>query len=313
MKQMSSPVRTNHTHQSLGRGLRILEAIAAIGGSATLAEIARKTVLPRSTAHHLLRALVNCGYLIQDGHARAYTLAPKLFRLTGRSWTKEQLAEISMPFLDQLSGRTGEGTSLGMLRDGVVTIVAKRDPEGPVRVVQEVGATRPLYCTAVGKALAAWLPARELDGIIDRIVFEQKTAKTITTPAAFRRELARIRATGFAIDNEEHIEGIRCIATPVRDHSGEVRASLCVLGPKSRLPQRRLAEFRKALAAVAAALSARLGHGSRGGRGDMLTEGGDRSNSAPTSQQENKQKGGEHGNYHKTHRLTRLSMKGDFS
>ena len=252
----------SQTHQSLDRGLRIIEATAAIGGAATLSEIARKTGLPRSTTHHLLQALVDFGYLVHDGDTRPYTLAPKLFRLTGRTWTKEQLAEISMPFLDELSRRTGEGTSLAILRDGVVTVVAKRESEGPVRVVQEVGARRPIYCTAVGKAVAAWLPERELDGIIARTVFEPMTARTIRTPAAFRRELARIRATGFAIDNEEHIRGIRCIAAPVRYHSGEVRASLCVLGPTSRMPQRRVAGIRQPLAAVAADLSARLGYGS---------------------------------------------------
>lgn len=263
MKQNKSHMGSgrSQTHQSLGRGLRVLEATAANGGSATLSEIARKTALPRSTAHHLLRALVEFGYLVQDGDARRYTFAPKLFRLTGRTWTKEQLAEISMPFLDELSRRTGEGTSLAILRDGIVTVVAKRDPEGPVRVVQEVGAKRPVYCTAVGKTLAAWLPAAELDSILDRTVFEPKTAKTITTHAAFRQELARIRATGIAIDNEEHIEGIRCIATPIRDHSGEVRAALCIVGPKSRLLQRRFAELRKLLSHVAADLSARLGYG----------------------------------------------------
>jgi len=251
--------RRSQTHQSLQRGLRVLEATGANGGSATLSEIARKTALARSTAHHLLRALVEFGYLVQDGEARPYKLAPKLFRLTGCTWTKEQLAEISMPFLEELSRRTGEGTSLAILRNGVVTIVAKRESEGPVRVVQEVGATRPIHCTAVGKALAAWLPAEELEGIIGRTVFEQKTAKTITTPAAFRQELARIRSTGIAIDNEEHIQGIRCIAAPVRDHSGEVRAALCIVGPKSRLLQRRFAELRKSLVAVAADLSERLG------------------------------------------------------
>jgi len=249
------------THQSLERGLRVIEATAAIGGSATLSEIARKTALPRSTTHHLLRALVEFGYLAQDGDARPYRLAPKLFRLTGRTWTKEQLAEIAMPFLDELSRRTGEGTSLAILRDGVVTVVAKRDPEGPVRVVQEIGATRQIYCTAVGKALAAWLPAPELEGIIARTAFERKTPRTITTRPAFQRELARIRATGFAVDNEEHIEGIRCLAAPVRDHTGGVRASLCVLGPTSRLPQRRLMEIRRPLAATAADLSVRLGYG----------------------------------------------------
>ncbi len=251
---------SNQTHQSLKRGLHIIEAISTIGGSATLAEVARKTVLPRSTTYHLLRALVEFGYLIQDGGARTYTLSPKLFRLTGSAWTKEQLAEIAMPFLDALSRRTDEGASLAVLRDGVVTIIAKREPEGPVRVVQEVGATRPIHCTAVGKILAAWLPGRELDALIRRTVFEPKTAKTITSPAAFRRELARVRSTGFAMDNEEHIAGIRCIATPVRDYTGEVRAALCVVGPKNHMPGRRLPEIRETLAAVSADLSVRLGY-----------------------------------------------------
>ena len=266
MKQTDS----NQTHQSLKRGLYIIEVVSVIGGSATLAEVARKTALPRSTAYHLLRALVEFGYLVQDGGARTYTLSPKLFRLTGSAWTKEQLAEIAMPFLDTLSRRTGEGTSLAVLRDGVVTVIAKREPEGPVRVVQEVGATRPIHCTAVGKVLAAWLPEKELDGVISRTVFQQKTAKTITSPLAFRQELARIRATGFAMDNEEHIEGIRCIATSVRDYSGEIRASLCVVGPKNHLPQRRLAEIRQALTAASADLSARLGHGLAGETGDRV-------------------------------------------
>lgn len=249
------------THQSLERGLRVIEAAAAVGGPVTLSEIARKTALPRSTAHHILRALVEFGYLAQDGDARPYRIGPRLSRLTGAGWSKERLAEIAMPFLDELSRRTGEGTSLAILRDAIVTIVAKRESAGPVRVVQEIGARRPIHCTAVGKALAAWLPEREREGIIAHTTFEPMTPRTIITPAAFRRGLARIRATGFAIDYEEHQVGIRCIATPVRDHSGEVCASLCVLGPTSRLPQRQLLEIRGPLAAVAADLSARLGYG----------------------------------------------------
>jgi DNA-binding IclR family transcriptional regulator len=231
-----------------------------MGGSATLAEISRRTALPRSTTHHLLRALVEFGYLVQDGDARRYHLAPKLLRLTGRSWSYEQLAEIAMPYLAELSRLTGEGTSLAMLRDGLVTIVAKHDHDGPVRVVQEVGAARPVYCTAVGKALAAWLSPPELETILARITLERKTAKTITTTAGLRRELARIRATGFAVDNEEHIQGIRCIAAPVRDHTGGILASLCVVGPTSRLPQRRLTQLRKPVAAIRDELSARLGY-----------------------------------------------------
>ena len=248
------------THQSLKRGLRMIEVIAAIGGPATLAEITRKTGLSRSTVHHILRALVEFGYLDKDDNALTYTLAPKLFRLTEPSWTKEQLAEIAKPFLEELRRLTGEGTSLAVIRDEVVTIVAKCESEGPVRVVQEVGVTRPIYCTAVGKLLAAWLPKKELDHIISRTNFEQMTAATITSSTAFRRELAHIRETGFAIDNEEHIKGIRCIATAIRDHSGEIRAALCVVGPKDNLPQQRLIKFQQTLADVSSELSLRLGY-----------------------------------------------------
>ena len=254
-----------------------------------VSEIARKTALPRSTTHHLLRSLTEFGYLDQEGETRPYKLAPKIFRLTGRNWTQAQLAEISIPFLDELSRRTGEGTSLAVLREGIVTVVAKRDSEGPVRVVQQVGVTRPIYCTAVGKTLAAWLPEWELDATLGHIVFKKFTARTITTAAAFRQQLARIREAGFAMDNEEHIEGIRCLATPVRDQSGEVCAALCIVGPKNRLSLRRLTELRKPLKAMASDLSARLGY--RGLNGKMSEE-AERSMAMGQFNQNKNQKGG---------------------
>jgi len=249
-----------NTHQSLERGLRILEVLAEKQGPVALHEIARHSSLPRSTAYHLLQALVNFRYVLQDQKTRNYFLSPKIFRLTQWRWTKEQLAEIAAPYLDDLSGQTGEGTSLAVLRDGMVTIVAKREPDGPVRVVQEVGAQRPIHCSAVGKCLAAWLSEQELNNLFKQIDFDRKTPKTITSPHIFRQELKRIRARGFAFDDEEHIPGIRCLATPVWDYSGEVCAALCVVGPKHHLPKRRIKEVYRALSKVSAQLSARLGY-----------------------------------------------------
>jgi DNA-binding IclR family transcriptional regulator len=255
-------MEAGRAYQSLDRGLRVIEAIADLEGSATVAAVSRKTGLPRSTVHHLLRALVEFDYLVQDPDTRTYTLSYKIFLLTRRTWSKEQLSRIAVPFLEELCLRTKEGASLAVLRDGVVTVIAKREPEGPVRVVQEVGAIRPIHCTAVGKGLAAWGAERELESIISQTVFEKYTNKTITSPEAFRRELARIRATGFAFDDEEHNPGIRCLATPVRDHSGDVRAALCVVGPSNHLLKRRLPELRRTLAGVTADFSARLGYAS---------------------------------------------------
>ena len=261
---MKSPARLEtavalQTHRSLERGLRVIEATAASGGEATLAEIARRTSLPRSTAHHIVRALVGLGYLAQESEARPYQLGPKLFRLVGRSLVPSQLADLARPWLDELSRLTGQGTSLAILRARLVTIVAKRESDGPVRVVQELGAQRPIHCTAVGKIVTAWLPGRDLDAILAGTSFTAYTPKTLTTQDAFRRELARVRSRGVAIDNEEHQEGIRCLASPVRDHTGEVCAALCVVGPAHQLPRRRMEEIERSAVAVAAGLSARLG------------------------------------------------------
>jgi len=247
------------THQSLERGLRLVEAVALNGVQTSLAEAARRTGLHRSTAHHLLQTLVSLGYLRQDADTRAYELAAKPFQITGRTWSPEQLAAIAQHSLAELTRRSGEGSSFSVYRDGAVTVVAKREHDGPVRVVQDVGARRPLHCTAVAKAILPWLAAPELAGLLARIRFERHTPKTIVTRAAFETELRRIRSAGYAVDDEEHIEGIRCIAMPVFGHTGQVLGSICTLGPKSRMTYQRLRDLRAPLGELSAKLSQRLG------------------------------------------------------
>jgi DNA-binding IclR family transcriptional regulator len=253
-------MKQRSTHQSLERGLRLVETVAANGALTSLAEAARRTGLHRSTAHHLLQTLVSLGYLRQDGETRGYELAAKPFQLTGRTWSPEQLATIAQPCLAELTRRSGEGSSFSVYRDGTVTVVAKREHDGPVRVVQDVGARRPLHCTAVAKAILPWLPAPELAGLMARLRFARHTPKTIVTRAAFEAELRRIRASGHALDDEEHIEGIRCIAMPVFGHTGQVLGSICTLGPKSRMTYQRLRDLRGLLGELAAQLSSRLGY-----------------------------------------------------
>ena len=154
---------------------------------------------------------------------------------------------------------TGEGTSLAVFRDGQVIIAAKREQQGPLRVVQNIGESRPVYCTAVGKVLAAGLSGPELEELIEKTDFKRLTPKTITSPVVFRKEIARVREKGVAFDNEEHIKGVRCLAAAVRDYTGEIRAALCVLGPKHNLTPKRMTKLQQQLLATAAALSARLG------------------------------------------------------
>lgn len=253
-------VRVGTTHRSLERGLAVLETVASSRRPASLAETARRVGLHRSTAHHLMQALVSAGYLCQEKASRGYELTPKLYQLTGRMWNAEQLGEIAQPFLEELTRATGEGTSVAAWINGAVTIVAKREADGPVRVVQNVGVDRPIYCTAVGKALAASLPGTELRAALARTRMQRLTPKTITTQAAFNAELRRIRTAGYALDDEEQYEGLRCVAMPVFCYTGQVFASMCVLGPKHRMTHQKLLAVRAPLAALSRKLSARLGY-----------------------------------------------------
>ncbi len=252
-------LRTAATHRSLERGLALLEAVAGAPRAVSLAETARRLGLHRSTAHHLMQTLVSAAYLRQDPATRGYELTPKLYQLTGRMWSAEQLGEIAQPFLEELTRATGEGTSVAAWINGSVTIAAKREADAPVRVVQDVGGNRPIYCTAVGKALAAWLPRSEVQAALARTRMERLTPKTITTPAAFEAELRRIRTAGHAIDDEEQYLGLRCIAVPVFCYTGQVFASMCVLGPKHRMTQQKLLAVRRPLSTLSRKLSERLG------------------------------------------------------
>lgn len=258
MKHADGPARS--THRSLERGLRILEAVAANGG-ASLAETVRRTTLHRSTAHHLLQTLVTFGYLRQDAQTRSYELTAKLFHLTARAWTPEQIGRMAEPVAAELTALIGEGTSVAAYSDLKVTIVAKCDPNSPFRVVQDLGASRPIHATAVGKAIVAFLPSAERAAVIERLQFERYTPRTLTKRAAFEAELRRIRSNGYTIDDEEHYQGIRCIAAPVFAYAGHAVASLCIVGPKIRMTRHRLRELREPLLAYAQSLSTRLGWG----------------------------------------------------
>lgn len=257
MKQVAESAR--RTHQSLERGLRILETIALSGGTMTLAEMVRRTDLHRSTAHHLLQTLVSFGYLHQDRQTRGYELTAKLFRLTARVWTPEQIGRIAEPVTAELAAVTGEGVSVAAYHKGSIIIVAKCDPGNPFRIAEDIGKPRPIHASAVGKAIAAFLPDAERNAIAARLTYERLTPRTIVTRQAFEAEMRRIQTTGYAVDDEEHHEGVRCIAAPIYSYAGHAVACLCVLGPKVRMTRHKLKELREPLLERAKFLSTKLG------------------------------------------------------
>jgi DNA-binding IclR family transcriptional regulator len=258
--QLSEAKASGPYIQSLQRGFRILEVVTRSDKGVAVAEIARETGLHVSTAFHLLRTLVALGYVSQDDGTRRYRLGPKVFQLGAAAWSENHLAEIAAPLLAAMARRTGETSHLAVRhRDEIITI-SKIDGSSPVQLAERVGSPRPAHCTAIGKILLAWLPDAERKAFLAQARLEPRTPKTITSVAQLERELVKVRAQGYAFDDEEFTQGIRCIAGPVRNFSGRVAAALGISAPVWRVSLDRVAELTSVVMTTGTALSEQLGY-----------------------------------------------------
>lgn len=235
--------------QSLTRGLDTLDYMSREGASVRLTDVATELGVEKSNAAHVLKTLVASGYADQDANRR--------YRLTGKlaaaSKTEHSLEDIITckedwrPALEDLVARTSECAHLAVLVKSRVWYIDKIDSTLPLKVDHPIGSLSPLHCTALGKAFLAFgnaEPDEELTGY---------TKKTITSPAKLREEIELTRRRGYAVDDEEFAQGIRCVARPVYDKNGQMIAAIGVSGPTVRIDDARLAE----LGAIAMAATGR--------------------------------------------------------
>jgi IclR family transcriptional regulator, KDG regulon repressor len=254
--------------QSLQRGLGILELIAKNGSGVTTAEVSRKIGLHTSTTFHLLRTLTILGYLTQDETTRAYHVGSKVFQLAASAWTEIQIINISAPLLTEMAQETGESSHLAIFEHGEVIVINKIDGSGPVRLSERVGYPRPAHSTAIGKVLLAHLPEAELKTFLGWHELRPFTPKTITAVPILEQELVRVRRQGYAFDDEEFAQGIRCLAAPVRNFTGHVVAALGISGPVWRVSLDRVALLTDFLRTMGHRLSQQLGYTGHSGNDD---------------------------------------------
>lgn len=251
--------------QSLQRGLAILELVAKEGSGVTMAEISRRIGLHTSTTFHLLRTLTNLGYLAQDGTSREYRLGSKVFHLAASAWTEVQLLNMSSPLLAEMAKETGETSHLAVFEQAEVIVIDKINGSSPVGVTERVGYPRPAHCTAIGKVLLAHLPESELRAFLDTAELEPLTPRTITSVPVLEQELGRVKAQGYAFDDEEFAQGIRCLAAPVRNFTGHVVAAIGISGPLWRISLDRVAQLTEFVKAAGLRLSQQLGQAEESG------------------------------------------------
>ncbi len=259
MSHSKTAAKSPYQVQVLDRALAILEVLSAEGPDLSLGEISDKLDLHKSTAHRLTMVLERHKLIERHSVSGRYRLGLKLFELGSRAISHLDLRERARPVLDQLVLETGETVHLGILDDTEVLYLDKVEPARSVRMSSTVGRRNPVYCTAMGKAILAYLPEAQVEAIVRKQGLKAVTANTITSFLDLKAELKVIRERGYAIDNEEIEEGLRCIGCVVRDFSGGAVAAISVSGPSFRVTKEKVNALSRPVVSAASILSAEFG------------------------------------------------------
>nr|WP_320136094.1 IclR family transcriptional regulator [uncultured Amphritea sp.] len=212
--------------QSLARGLAILEFIATSIRPLRLKDIVSKFQIDQSSAYRFLSTLEACDYLQRDEKRKTYQIANKLLGSSLFKSTETMIIELVRPYLERLRTETGQTAHLALLEDTEVKLVAVEESKGIVSIRQSVGDGDPLYCSAVGKAILAYLPDDQAAPLKAALSFEPFTETTLTTLDLLEQELTEVRRDGLAYDECEGNNLVCCIAAPLLDAEGLPLASI---------------------------------------------------------------------------------------
>jgi IclR family transcriptional regulator, KDG regulon repressor len=244
---------------TLDKGLRVLEALSeAEPAPATLTALSNAVGLHRTTVFRILGTLRARGYVSRDEAGDGYRLGVRILTLASSVLHDLDIREAARPALEELRRRTRELVILSVLDRHEVVTIERLDSDQTLALRAQLGSRRPLHCTAAGKAFMAHLPARELDAALGGELASY-TPRTVTLAGEIRRQLAEVERTGFAWDDEEYLEGVRCVAAPVFGIEGGVVGVVSLAAPTVRTPWERLWRLGADVRLAADAISRRLG------------------------------------------------------
>jgi len=227
--------------------------------SLTADDLALQLGVHRRTAIRLIDVMAEAGWVEPDGDGgRAVRLTTRVLSVAGEVMRRNDLISLGTPVVRRLRDRVDESSHLAVISQGSAVNIIEEPSIHPLAVTQAVGNRVPIYCTAVGKAIAAFHP--ELLDAVLATGLTRHTPNTLTTPEALERELDRIRRDGWAVDDAEMYPDTRCVAAPVRDAFGRVVASLGASGPSVRVTRDRAESIARIVLEEAESLSAALGY-----------------------------------------------------
>jgi IclR family pca regulon transcriptional regulator len=243
---------------SLARGLAVVQAFQERKRHLTIAQISHRTEIPRAAVRRCLHTLIKLGYATTDG--RTYSLLPKVLTLGHAYLSSTPLAVSAQPYLDRMSDQLHEACNMATLEgDDILYIARSATVQRLISVDLSVGGRLPAYCTSMGRILLAALDDATLHEYLEHADLQAKTSRTIHDPVALLECLQQVRQQGWCVVDQELEQGLRSIAVPVYDASGQVLAALNVSTHAGRVSRTELEQrFLPIMLAASRDLSAQL-------------------------------------------------------
>ena len=249
--------------QAAERIFGVLETLA-VTGPIGLVELSTRLALHKSTVHRLLVSLICMGYVNQDEDTGKYMLSFKIVELSEKVLSKVDAIGIIRPFIEDLANDCRETVHFVQRRGTEVFYLDKVAPlypqESAIRMASQVGLSRPLYCSAVGKAILADMTESDVRYIWENSLIEKKTEHTITEYEELLEDLIKIRERGYSLDNEENEMGVRCIAVSIKNHKGVPNNAFSISAPAVRMSDERIELLAQEVLKTKIAVQKALGH-----------------------------------------------------
>lgn len=254
----------NYIVKPVYKALQVLQCLGQEGRELGLTEICHRVQLPKTTVFRYLYTLERCGFVAHNPETDLYRLGLRVFELGQLAGDQLQLRELARPFMQKLRDRFNETVNLGILDNEEIVYVDMIESHHSLRMRATLGSRDPVYSTALGKAMLAFMPeAQRKEHVPSQLA--ARTPNTVTSLATLEAELERTRQRGFSFDDEENENGARCIGAPIFDHTGRVAAAVSVSGPSSRFSEDLQPAIADGVIETAAAISQKLGFDSDGG------------------------------------------------
>jgi IclR family acetate operon transcriptional repressor len=238
--------------------LSVLEAFRRQGPRLSLTDVIDGCKLPKATAYRILETLRQQGYLAR-GKQGSYRLTFKLLDVAATVQERSPLRRAALPLLERLQQTTGETINLGTFEGEEVIYVDVLPSSQSLRMVPRVGSAAPIHATALGKAIAAWLPEDDVGRLLRAGRMKRFTNNTIISEAILRAEFEEIRRRGYSVDNEEDTTGCICVGSAIIDARGSILGAASAAAPSSRMPAHRIARLGRTVSETTLEISRRFG------------------------------------------------------